>query len=68
VVDIQYQRGLAEEIPFFFAMGLFGQFIIIVPELDMVAAFVSENYSDTMRPIYYFREFIVRLWAIINED
>jgi CubicO group peptidase (beta-lactamase class C family) len=49
-----------KEIPFCFAMGLFGQFIIVVPDYDMVAVFVSENYSDTMRPMYYFRENIIK--------
>lgn len=48
------------EIPFHFALGLFGQFIIIVPQFDMVAVFVSENYSDTMRPMHYFRDYIMK--------
>jgi CubicO group peptidase (beta-lactamase class C family) len=48
------------EITFYFAMGLFGQFIIIVPSYDMVAAFISENYSETMRPMRYFREYIIK--------
>jgi CubicO group peptidase (beta-lactamase class C family) len=50
----------APEIPFYFALGLFGQFIIIVPQFDMVAVFVSENYSDTMRPMHYFRDYIAK--------
>ncbi|EMS73813.1 serine hydrolase domain-containing protein [Ruminiclostridium cellobioparum] len=49
-----------KEVQFYFAMGLFGQFIIIVPEYDMVAVFVSENYSDTMKPMQYFREYIFK--------
>jgi CubicO group peptidase (beta-lactamase class C family) len=49
-----------KEIPFYFAMGLFGQFIIVVPDYDTVAVFVSENYSETMRPMHYFREYIVK--------
>ena len=48
------------DIPFYFAMGLFGQFIIIAPEYDMVAVFTSENYSDTMKPMHYFREYILK--------
>ncbi len=48
------------EIPFYFAMGLFGQFILVLPAYDMAAVFVSENYSQTMRPMHYFREYIVK--------
>ena len=47
-------------VPFYFVMGLFGQFIIIVPQCDMVAVFISENYSQTMRPMHYFREYIMK--------
>ena len=44
---------------FYFALGLFGQFIIIVPKYEMVIVFLSENYSDTMKPMSYFREHVV---------
>ena len=33
----------APEIPFYFALGLFGQFIIIVPQFDMVAVFCQRK-------------------------
>lgn len=48
-----------KKIPFYFALGLFGQLIIIVPAFEMVVIFISENYSDTMRPMRYFRDCIV---------
>lgn len=44
------------EIPYYFAMGLFGQFIIVVPDEQLVAIFFSENYGDTMKPMHCFRE------------
>ncbi len=47
-----------EPIPYFFSMGLFGQFIIVLPKYDLVAVFVSENYGETIRPLQYFREYI----------
>ena len=48
------------EIPFYFALGLFGQYIIVIPQYDMVVVFTSENYSDTMKPLHYFREYIAK--------
>jgi len=54
--DFELEDG--RKIPFYFALGLFGQFIIIVPDNDLVAVFISENYSDTMKPMHYFREHI----------
>jgi CubicO group peptidase (beta-lactamase class C family) len=47
-----------EPVPTFFSMGLFGQFIIVVPKYDLVTVFVSENYGETIRPLQYFREYI----------
>jgi len=47
------------EVPYYFAMGLFGQFIIVIPQHEMVVVFVSENYGDTIKPMNYFRENIV---------
>jgi len=44
-------------VPFYFAMGLFGQFIIVVPSSEIVAVFLSENYGETMKPMDYFREY-----------
>ena len=46
------------EVAFYFAMGLFGQFVIVVPERAMVAVFLSENYSDTLKPLALFRQHI----------
>ena len=54
----QLQEGTKEAVPYYFAMGLFGQFIIVVPKYDMVVVFVSENYGETIRPMQYFREYI----------
>ena len=45
-------------VPYYFAMGLFGQFVIVVPAYDLVAVFISENYGETIRPLQYFREYI----------
>jgi CubicO group peptidase (beta-lactamase class C family) len=48
-----------QKVSFYFALGLFGQFIIVVPHYNMVAVFVSENYSDTLNPLHLFREHII---------
>lgn len=48
----------SDPVAFYFAMGLFGQFIVVVPAKNMIAVFISENYSDTMKPLLYFRDFI----------
>jgi len=53
-----FTQGNGHKIPFYFALGLFGQFIIIVPDYDMVTIFISENYSNTMNPMRYFREHV----------
>lgn len=47
-----------EIIPYYFAMGLFGQFIIVAPKLNAVTIFLSDNYGETMKPMTYFREII----------
>lgn len=47
-----------QPIPFSFAMGLFGQFLILVPAWDMAAVFLSENGGDTLRPMQLFREHV----------
>ena len=44
---------------YYFAMGLFGQFIIVVPEHEAVVVFTSENYGETMLPMRYFRDIIL---------
>ena len=50
-----------EKTPYYFAMGLFGQFIIVVPKYETVVVFMSKNYSDTMQPMQYFRDIIAPL-------
>ena len=59
VSDFEGAEG--KKIGFYFALGLFGQFIIVVPDCDMVVVFISENYSETMKPMYFFREYICKL-------
>ena len=54
----ELNSGTEHAVPYFFAMGLFGQFVIVVPAYDMVVVFVSENYGETIRPLQYFREYI----------
>jgi CubicO group peptidase (beta-lactamase class C family) len=53
-----------QEIPYYFAMGLFGQFIIVVPHFDVVAIFISENYGDSLKPMCYFRELIAPIFLV----
>lgn len=48
----------ANKVSFYFALGLFGQYIIVVPKYEMVVVFLSENYSETMKPMNFFREYI----------
>ena len=48
-----------DQIDYYFAMGLFGQFVIVLPALDMVAVFVSENYGSTMLPLQYLRDLLL---------
>jgi len=56
--DFTLENG--SKIPFYFALGLYGQFIIVVPAYEMVVIFLSKNYSDTMKPLSHFRDYIVR--------
>ena len=44
---------------YYFALGLFGQFIIVAPSRNLVVVFLSENYSETMKPMGFFRDYIV---------
>ncbi len=44
-----------EEVHYYFALGLFGQYIIVIPQHQMVVVFVSENYGDSLKPMIYFR-------------
>ena len=51
--------GSFDAVDYYFAMGLFGQFVIVLPVLDTVVVFVSENYSDTLQPLRYLHEDIL---------
>ncbi len=46
----------------YFAMGNGGQFIFVVPSMNMVVVFVSDNYEDSFRPIYYMKKFVLRMF------
>lgn len=46
------------EISYYFALGLFGQYMIVVPDYKFTAVFVSDNYSETMKPMICFRDCI----------
>lgn len=46
----------------YFAMGNGGQFIFVVPSMNMVAVFVSDNYEDSFRPIYYMKKYVLRMF------
>lgn len=52
--------GSADALPYLFAMGLYGQFVVVVPSLDLVAI-VNGNHTDTLRPLGYLREFLAEL-------
>ncbi|MBU3130139.1 hypothetical protein LGL55_17140 [Clostridium tagluense] len=36
-----------------------GHYIIIVPELNMVVVFTSRIYNNSLRPMHYFKNYIV---------
>lgn len=46
----------------YFAMGNGGQFIFVIPSMDMVAVFISDNYQDSFRPIYYMKKHVIRMF------
>ena len=48
------------EINYYFALGYGGQYIIVVPRFNLVVVFTSRMYNNTLRPIYYFKEFILK--------
>jgi CubicO group peptidase (beta-lactamase class C family) len=54
------KNGEGKEIPYYFAMGFGGQYIIIVPEYNMVSVFVSRDFTDTLLPMRLFREYIMK--------
>jgi len=47
------------EVPFFFANGAGGQYIFVVPQLDLVAVFTGENYGNDAAA--------ARPYALLNE-
>lgn len=48
------------DVPYYFAMGFGGQYCIVVPGYDMVVAFVSRDYTDTLLPMRLFREYVIK--------
>ncbi|WP_352418081.1 serine hydrolase [Proteiniborus sp.] len=46
----------------YFAMGNGGQFILVIPSMNMVAVFISDNYEDSFRPIYYMKKYVLRMF------
>lgn len=48
------------EINYYFALGYGGQYIIVVPRFDLVVIFTSRMYNNSLRPMYYFKEFILK--------
>lgn len=46
----------------YFAMGNGGQFIFVIPSMNMVSAFISDNYKDSFRPIYYMKKYVIRMF------
>lgn len=46
----------------YYAMGNGGQFIFVIPKMNMVTVFISDNYKDSFRPIYYMKKYILRMF------
>ncbi|MFE8699666.1 serine hydrolase domain-containing protein [Cytobacillus sp. FJAT-54145] len=40
----------------YYAMGYGGQYIIVVPEYELVTVFTSDNYSEAYGPLDYFKQ------------
>ena len=51
-----------EIVTVYFAMGNGGQFNFVVPSKNMVAVFISDNYEDSFRPLYYLRKYILKMF------
>ena len=45
----------AEEIPFYFALGFGGQYIIIIPKFNVVVVFTSRIYQNSLLPLQIFK-------------
>jgi CubicO group peptidase (beta-lactamase class C family) len=43
----------------FFAYGREGQYIIVAPDYQLVAAFTSSIKDDELRPLYYFKDYLL---------
>lgn len=48
------------EINYYFALGFGGQYIIVVPQFELVVVFTSRIYNNSLRPMHYFKEFILK--------
>ncbi len=51
--------GMDDDNRFYFALGYGGQFIIVVPSRDLIVVMTSELYNQSLRPMHYFRQYIV---------
>lgn len=49
-----------DQFQMFFALGYGGQYICIVPELNMVISITSEIYEDTIKPLLLLEEYIIK--------
>lgn len=51
----------------YFAMGYGGQYIIVVPEHQLIVTFTSDLYNDTFKPLSYFKKFSIDLveWFLL---
>lgn len=56
---LDQERELAGANRFYFAMGLAGQFIIVVPSANLVVTATSELYDQTLLPLHLFRQYVV---------
>lgn len=52
--------SMDKEINYYFALGFGGQYIIIVPQFALVIVFTSRIYNDSLRPLHFFKEFILK--------
>jgi len=46
----------------YYAMGNGGQFIFVIPDMNLVSVFISDNYKDSFRPIYYFKKYVLKMF------
>lgn len=43
----------------FFSIGFGGQILIVAPKLEMVVVMTGDNYSNTLRPLHLFKQYLV---------